>query len=390
MNSAKLASKLTALVLASMLFVAASPHAAPLTTCSLQNDCVRFEVTRVDPPEVCAASCEYRVCTIVDFAASGSCVKSSPDVLSRLCEKSPTQCSDVSDFSDSFQTESVPDQYVSCQVVSPGGSAQFVYKDSTCSGLPGAWPTSVGDATASCAPGNAGGSCNTTSGCIWTIVAPTECPAPPTTTSTTTTTTTSTTTSTTLPPLCGAAPEPAVNCRLNAAGKGQLLIKDKTASTPEAADQFKWKWGNGDATALVDFMDPVGGSAEYRVCLYQDVSGSPAKILELDLLPGGTCADKPCWAAFGPPEAPKGFQYKDKDAATDGVAGVKLQAGDAGKAQVQVKGKGIHLPMPVLPLQGDVTVQLVIDDGPERRCFQTSFPAPHASNVPGSFKAKGP
>jgi len=383
MKPATTASNLTAPVLASVLLLAATAHAAPINTCGLQNDCIRFEVTRVDDPEVCAASCEYRVCTIVDFAASGSCIKTSGDVLSRLCEKSPTQCSGLSDFSDAFQTDGVPNQYVSCQVVSPGASAQFVYKDGTgCSGS-GAWPTSVGDATASCAAGSAGGACNT-SACIWTVVAPTECPAPPTTTSTTTTTTTSTTTTTTLPPLCGAAPEPAGNCHLNATGKGQLQIKDKTASTPEAADQFKWKWSKGDATALADFMDPVSGSADYKVCLYEDVSGTPAKILELDLPPGGTCAGKPCWTA-----ASAGFSYKDKEAASDGLVGVKLKAGDAEKAQVQVKAKGIHLPVPALPPHGDVTVQLVIDDGAGRQCFQTKFSEPHDTNVAGSFKAKG-
>lgn len=387
MKAATFSSNVTALVLASALLPAGIANAVPINACGLQNDCLRFEVTRVDTPEVCTASCEYQVCSIVDYAGSGSCIKTTGDVLSNMCEKSSSQCSDVSDFTDSFLTESVPDQYVSCQVVSPGASAQFVLKDGTgCSGS-GAWPTSVGDATASCAPGNAGGACGTTTACIWTVVAPTDCPAPPTTTSTTTTTTSTTST---LPPICGAAPEPEGNCRLNEAGKGQLKIKDKTASTPEASDQLKWKWGKGDATAVADFMNPVDGSAEYRLCLYEDVSGTPAKVLEAALLPGGTCSGKPCWAAFGPSGAPKGFQYKDKDATGDGVAGVKLQAGDAGKAQVQVKAKGIHLPVPVLPLVGDVTVQLVIDDGLGRECFQTKFTQPHAVNGAGGFKAKGP
>jgi hypothetical protein len=72
------------------------------------------------------------------------------------------------------------------------------------------------------------------------------------------------------------------------------------------------------------------------------------KEMEMDLLPGGTCAGKPCWKASGT----KGFKYKDKATVPDGLTGAKLKAGTAGKSQVQAKGKGANLPSPVLPLGG--------------------------------------
>ncbi len=184
-----------------------------------------------------------------------------------------------------------------------------------------------------------------------------------------------------------AAPEPSSACRLNAAGKGQLQIKDKTNDN---ADQIKWKWNKGDATATADFKDPVAGSATYRFCIYEDVSGTPVKLVDLDLPPGGTCGTKPCWKALGPPASPKGFKYKDKTGTPDGVTGAKLKEGVTGKAQVQIKAKGVNIAMPALPLTGDVTAQLLIDDGISTECFQTTYTAPHTKNDAVQFKAQGP
>jgi hypothetical protein len=363
-------------------------HAQSIPTCPDQSPCIQFEVTEIDSPALCTASCEYRICATNNSSAPG-CLKTGGTTISHICEKSDAQCTDADNFVGGTQVTDVPDLYVQCQTVSPGSTAEFLYKDGTGCLSSGTDSTvTSGDVVTSafCQPTTATAGC-TARGCIWTVTAPATCSVP----ETSTTTTTTVTTTTMLPQaICGPAPEPAVNCRLNAIGKGQLQVKDKTAGTPDKADQVKWKWGAGDATSIADFKDPVGGAATYRVCVYQDVSGIPSRVLELNLPPGGTCAGVPCWKSLGSVSSPEGFQYKDKTAAADGLIGVKLQAGDTGKAQIQVKAKGTGLSVPATPLVGDVTVQFMIGDGVTTECFQTTYAPPYDKNIAGQFKAKGP
>ncbi len=183
--------------------------------------------------------------------------------------------------------------------------------------------------------------------------------------------------------LCG--PAPATGCHVAAALASSLQIKD---NAEPAKDQLQWKWTKGAATAVGEFADPVNGSASYRVCLY-DASANPQPLQDAELLPGGICGNQPCWKTIGQPAAPKGFKYKNKPGAPNGLTSVQLQAGTAGKAKLQVQGKGTNLALPTLGLTLPVTVQLIIDDGVSSACWQTEF-ATAQKNTPALFKAKGP
>jgi hypothetical protein len=137
------------------------------------------------------------------------------------------------------------------------------------------------------------------------------------------------------------------------------------------------------------FKNPVSSTASYRLCLY-DSSANPQPRRNLDIPAGGTpagamCGTKPCWKAGGT----TGFKYKDKDGTPDGITGVKLKAGITGKAKVQVKGKGVLLQPPSLPLTLPVTVQLLISDGITTECWQTTYTA-QTVNDGVKFVAKGP
>jgi hypothetical protein len=57
-----------------------------------------------------------------------------------------------------------------------------------------------------------------------------------------------------------------------------------------------------------------------------------------------------------------------------------------GNAKVQAVGKGDPLPLPSLPLTLPVTVQLVLQDGASKRCWQTTY----TTNKALLFNAKGP
>jgi hypothetical protein len=198
-------------------------------------------------------------------------------------------------------------------------------------------------------------------------------------TTATTTSTIPSSTTTTLPPLCAATPAP--GCRLAGAGASSVRLKEDADATK---DQFKWKWAKGAATVVTDFKDPVGGSATYRVCIY-DGSANPQPLMEMDVPPGGTCGTKPCWKASGT----TGFSFTDRVGTTTGLTIMKLKAGGAGTAQVQAAGKGANLPMPTLGLTLPVTLQLLIEDVSATACWQTTFTAAKTNDA-AQFSAKGP
>jgi hypothetical protein len=107
------------------------------------------------------------------------------------------------------------------------------------------------------------------------------------------------------------------------------------------------------------------------------------------VLPGGTCGTKPCWQLIGNSLSPKGYKYQNNDGTPDGIISMKLQAGLAGKAKLQMKGQGVNLAVPPLGLTLPVTVQLSVSDGVTTECWQTTFTTSQA-NSPSLFKAKGP
>jgi hypothetical protein len=144
---------------------------------------------------------------------------------------------------------------------------------------------------------------------------------------------------------------PLMGCRTPTAPlKAQLQVKDP-------GDPLKrllgWKWISGQATTLADFGDPRT-SDDYVLCVYDESGVVPLVAIQAAAPAGGTCGTKPCWTASGT----TGFAYKDKAGTPQGVVSVKLKAGLAGKAKVQVKGKGPLLGLPALPLAVPLRVQL--------------------------------
>lgn len=182
-------------------------------------------------------------------------------------------------------------------------------------------------------------------------------------------------------PVCGDVPSS--GCHQLGAGSSSLLIKN---SDDDARDQLKWKWSGGDATDIAEFGDPVLGTTELHLCVY-DSSANMQPLAEVIVAPGGTCGALPCWAATGS----TGFRYKDKSGALDGAQGIKLKAAAPDRATIQVKAAGASLPTPTLPATGTVTVQFIATGGTGSgsSCWQSVFPAPTA-NDEGVLKAKVP
>jgi hypothetical protein len=208
-------------------------------------------------------------------------------------------------------------------------------------------------------------------------------------TSLTTTTSSSSSTSTTTPAPDACDPVPATGCHQAASLKSSLTIVENATDPTKRAFKWKWKAAPTDTTAVVDFKNPLSGMATVRVCLY-DASVNPQPRMEARVLPGGdTCAGNACWTLLGMSTAPVGYRYRNKAASPDGLTDAKLKAGQTGKAQMSVKGKGSLLPSPLLGLTSPVTVQLVTQDGGGMACWQASLPTV-VKNTSTQFKAKGP
>jgi hypothetical protein len=173
-------------------------------------------------------------------------------------------------------------------------------------------------------------------------------------------------------PGCAPTPEP---CRTpTVSGKAQLQLQDRS---PSDKDRLSWKWSAGAATTKADYGNPVSTDA-YDLCIYDNgalVSAFPAPN-------GGICAGRPCWA-----EKTKSFDYKDKEHTPAGLERMQLKEGVAGKAAIQVKGRGANLGLPPLgPLTGPIAVQLRRRDG--GMCFGSTFSAPFAKDDGVTLKDK--
>lgn len=162
---------------------------------------------------------------------------------------------------------------------------------------------------------------------------------------------------------CPASPAPI--CHGNVAPSAGKLRMDAATANPKA--KMQWSWKKGEATALGDFGDPVGGD-DYALCLY-DQSGAPTLLTGAVLPGGGTCkGGKPCWKALGT----SGVAYADGNGLRFGIRSLKLKAGPNGKAQVKLAGQGPTLPVPTLPAPLPLRLQLIAENG---QCWQSVFSA---------------
>ncbi len=142
--------------------------------------------------------------------------------------------------------------------------------------------------------------------------------------------------------LLDCAPTPMAGCaQPTQSAKATVKLADRMPSTK---DQLQWKWQPGPVTPKSAFGQPTT-TTSYRLCVYDG---------------GGLAMTVGIPSGVGWKESAKGFSFKRKSGAPDGVVGVQLKEGlVTGKARIQVKGKGASLPMPALAsLAAPLTVQL--------------------------------
>lgn len=155
-----------------------------------------------------------------------------------------------------------------------------------------------------------------------------------------------------LPPSCTTTPQSVCRQPIQA-GRSKLVLKDRAK---DATDAVTWNWSAGEETLVADFGDPAVVT-EYALCIY-DRSG-PGGTFQLvsgfTVPPAQLCSGEPCWG--------KQWRYKNRYRNPDGIVKIKLKAGEAGRAQAKVKGKGSNLGLANLPLTPPVKAQLQASNG---------------------------
>lgn len=168
---------------------------------------------------------------------------------------------------------------------------------------------------------------------------------------------------------CGGV-SPALTCKGAPSEKALLMIDNRT---PDTKDKLAWTWKKGAITTASDIGDPTTTTA-YTLCLYDNVGGVPQRRLMQTIPPSSR------WKAFS-----RGYRYRDTTLSAGGLQSIVLTQGAAGKASVQVRGKGQPLDLPGLPLskQPNVTIQLLNANA----CWSSTFSLP-VENSLARFKAK--
>ncbi len=151
--------------------------------------------------------------------------------------------------------------------------------------------------------------------------------------------------------------------------KGLFISKESSGKEKMVAKFLK-----GPPLEQTDLGNPIDGASSYHLCILDD-GFNLIGTYDVDRA-GDTCSgdSADCWKAVGkdPPDG-KGYRYKDKDLASDGILKLLWKAGAAGKSKAIIKGKGSGLTPVAAALQstGFVTMQLHASDGPT--CIESSM-----------------
>lgn len=193
------------------------------------------------------------------------------------------------------------------------------------------------------------------------------------------------------PTLPGACPSTADAGCSGGFARGLLLVRDEVPGR----ERLVAKLVRGPELAQTDLGNPLdasqgGTGTAYSLCLYDDSNGL-AGGLRVDRA-GQTCDGAPCWRPIGrAPNDPigpgRGYRYRDRSLAAEGVLRLVYRGGVAGTSRAILVGKGPALPDGIaaaLQSSSQVTIQLRSSDG---LCLSLDLGDIRVQQ-PGHFKAR--
>jgi cysteine-rich repeat protein len=187
---------------------------------------------------------------------------------------------------------------------------------------------------------------------------------------------------------CPASPRP--SCVTGEATKNQVKFKDDIKNPgSDIKDNGQYK-AQKITIAIADgaIGDPDQGTDTYTWCLYDGEGLLKGIDIAADAGPAATL-----WTCKLDP-GKQSCKYKNADVVANGVAGISVKAGVAGKGQasISLKSKAGNFSAPTMPLVTPVTSQLLVNEGivlNGELCISTTFTTPTKNDgLKGQFQAK--
>jgi hypothetical protein len=167
---------------------------------------------------------------------------------------------------------------------------------------------------------------------------------------------------------CTHVPMPNPECAMPIT-PGKAMLDLRRLPGKPSKSRLKFKWGGGAAVALDELgTAPAAGSPLYELCIYDADGGDTTQAFRAQVPAAVQCDGRPCWKRLGQ----VGWKFASESGNPDGITGLVLRSGLAGKAKMKVTGKGARLVMPDLPLvqNPSVVAQLRTSSG---KCWGATF-----------------
>jgi cysteine-rich repeat protein len=146
-------------------------------------------------------------------------------------------------------------------------------------------------------------------------------------------------------------------------------------------DKIVWVWPAGEATPESALGDPMSGTGEYELCVFDGPPTNRRLRAAGRAEKGAICENGPCWRLKGA----FGFLYKNPEV-PEGLRQLLLKTGTEGKARVVAKGRG-----EILGFDEDMTLTLParvqLHDTSTNECWEDVYPEA-IRNDAERFKAK--
>ena len=137
---------------------------------------------------------------------------------------------------------------------------------------------------------------------------------------------------------------PATTCKVPLGSKKAFLPPRERRHAGQERRDLQWQ--RGDTTTIEELGDPVTGTTEYQLCVFDS---SNNVLMAASVPPGGLvpqCGTNPAGRRWRTAT----LKYGNKSAFLGGIAQLTLTPGLGGKAKIALKAKGAGLQFPATPL----------------------------------------
>lgn len=154
--------------------------------------------------------------------------------------------------------------------------------------------------------------------------------------------------------------EPQAGCKVTTKSR-KAFIYVRTKDN-EASNRVVWNWAKGEAVEQNELGDPLTDTS-FTLCAYDTTASGTALAFDFKVAAGA-----------GWESSRKGYKFRDREGANDGVQMMRINRGDDGAARVTVVARGAAMGLPrAQPRQEDMMVVQFWNS--EGTCWTSEFTA---------------